>query len=131
MNMGERRLSQAELEEAFAFCLEHRICFKVPQAEEIERLKRTALKLGFKPYRVDQLAKGQEAFFIGPFGAIIFGRIVERIGPIAVWKGLDSNKTSRHCTITSAVYRRTPRDLIDRYLVWARLVKNDQTSRED
>lgn len=129
--MGERRLSQAELEEAFAFCLEHRICFQVPQPEEIERLKETACKLGFKPCRVDQLAKGQEAFFIGPFGAIIFGRIIERVGPVAVWKGHDSNKTSRHCTITSAIYRRTPRDLIDRYLVWAKQEPIDRTSRED
>jgi len=88
--------------------------------EESEMVKEVALRLGFKTFKVQELEKNETAFFLGPFGIIIFGRIIEKEGPVAVWKGFDTNKTSRHCTITSAVYRRIPKDCHEAYMVWAK-----------
>lgn len=117
---GDDDNQRAGLEEIVVYCLENLVCFQVTCREEENLVRQVADRLGFRPRRVHELDKGRTAFFIGPFGTIIFGRIIEKSGPMAVWKGLDNNKTSRHCTITSAVYRRIPADCHQAYMVWAR-----------
>ncbi len=103
-----------------AYCLSNQVCFQLSCREEADLVKEVARRLGFEAFKVDELAKGEEAFFIGPFGTVIFGRIGEKSGPVSVWRGFDNNRSARYCTITSAIYRRIPRELLDAYLLWAR-----------
>ena len=116
----DRTLDRDSLIETVTYCLENGLCFTVSKKEECNLVREVARKTGFVDFMVQELEKGEEAFFIGPFGTILWGRIVEKTGPVAVWKGNDRNKVSRCCTITSAIYRRIPRDLYDSYKVWAR-----------
>ncbi|MEW5726133.1 MAG: hypothetical protein AB1896_23690 [Thermodesulfobacteriota bacterium] len=127
--MVKPSLNREELAETMAFCLDQRICFRVTGREETDLVKEVADRLGFAPFKVQELEKGEVAFFIGPFGTIIFGQVVEKDGPLAVWKGLDNNKNARFCTITSAIYRRIPRDAHDCYMVWARRNRPDRTEK--
>ncbi len=117
---SEEPLDRQRLKETIAYCLDHAVCFTVSKKEECDLVREVALETGFRPYLVHELEKGEEAFFIGPFGTIIFGRVIEKAETVTVWRGYDKNKTSRHCTVTSAIYRRIPRDAYDAYKVWAR-----------
>lgn len=116
----ENELDQAKLEETIGYCLDRGVCFTVKGREQCLTVQEVARKLGFFPFLVHELEQGEEAFFIGPFGTILFGRVIEKQGSVAVWQGSGGNKTSRCCTVTSAIYRRVPRDLHDNYKVWAR-----------
>lgn len=116
----ERELDERKLEETITYCLDNGLCFTVSGAEQCLAVRQAAERMGFMPFLVHELDKGEEAFFIGPFGTVLFGRVISKQGTVAVWQGNGSNKTSRCCTVTSAIYRRIPRDLHINYKIWAR-----------
>lgn len=116
----ERKLDPERLRQTILYCLDRGMCFTVSCRDECDEVRQVALAAGYQPFLVHELEKDEEAFFIGPFGTIIFGRVVDKRENIAVWRGHDKNKTSRHCTITSAIYRRIPKDAYDSYKIWAR-----------